>query len=216
MRTKFLSRFLTFSLICITAVIVISCEENRSNDASETFTSEQMVTINQLVSYYDSIVQAAHPEITDIDTAYKVYLDSVCPLILETGNMGLSGINISARNKLFDRLDRKTLDEIFIIGDTLKYFSLSKKKKIKKYYPYYVKINNKGAYMVLLNELSKKNDFIRRYYNQIREFGDLTPACYGMILRDYNQLDFSDPMQRLIFIVNVLDTNEEIKDRFRH
>ena len=213
MTTKIFHHFLYISLIYVTAVFLPSCSENR--EASDVFSAEELVTINELIGYFDSIVGETYPEVTNIDSAYRLYLDSVCPLMLKNGDMSRSGIDAHERKKLLDRLDRKAMSEIFIIGDTLEYFSLSVKKKVKKYYPYYVTLNPRGSYMELLDRLSENSDFIRSYNNEVREFGDLTPECYGMMLRDYNELDFTDPMQRLMFVVNVLHTNEVIKDRFR-
>ncbi len=217
MITKFFRHFLFISLLLIPVVFLSSCMENgmKNNDASDVFTPEELTTINKLIGYFDSVVHKAYPEVTGIDSAYVLYLDSVCPLMLQNGDISRSGINAQDRKRLLDKLDRKTMSELFFIGDTLEYFSLSKKKKVKKYYPYYVQLNPRGAYVELLARLSENNDFINKYYQQVREFGDLTPKCYGMMLRDYGQLNFSDPMQRLMFIVNVLHTNEVIKDRFK-
>ncbi|RLD74149.1 MAG: hypothetical protein DRI87_01935 [Bacteroidetes bacterium] len=213
MTTKIFHHLLYISLIYVTAVFLPSCSENR--EASDVFSAEELVTINKLIGYFDSIVGETYPEVTNIDSAYRLYLDSVCPLMLKNGDMSRSGIDAHERKTLLDRFDRKAMSEIFIIGDTLEYFSLSVKKKVKKYYPYYVTLNPRGSYMELLDRLSENSDFIRSYNNEVREFGDLTPKCYGMMLRDYNELDFTDPMQRLMFVVNVLHTNEVIKDRFR-
>ena len=147
--------------------------------------------------------------------AYNQYLDSVCPLILKNGNISLSGINARLREKLFDKLDQDHIGEIFIVGDTLEYFSMDVKKRVKKYCPYYVKLNTNGKYIDLLKSLSEESTFISNYYESVIEYGDLSPNCYGMMLRDYNQLDFSNPYNGLLIIVNILHSNEQIKDRFR-
>jgi len=192
-----------------------SVSQKKTETASDIFSQEELITISEIVGYFDSIVSSNLQEITDIDLAYNQYLDSVCPLILKKGNIGLSGINARSREKLFDRLDQDHIDEIFIVGDTLEYFSMKVKKKIKKYYPYYVILNTDGKYADLLVSLSEENTFISKYYASIIEYGDLSPSCYGMVLRDYNQLDFSNTYHRLLFIVNILHSNEQIKDRFR-
>ena len=203
-----------FSFFLITTQ---SCSDSqkKTETAADIFSPEELITINEVVGYFDSIVSSNLPELTDIDLAYNQYLDSVCPLILKKGNMGLSGINARSREKLFDRLDQDHIGEIFIVGDTLEYFSMDVKKKIKKYYPYYVVLNTDGKYVDLLKSLSVESTFIDNYYESIIEYGDLSPSCYGMVLRDYDQLDFYDSDHRLLFIVNILHSNEQIKDRFR-
>ena len=198
-------------------IMTQSCSDSQKKreTTSDIFSKEELITINEIVGYFDSIVLSKLPEITDIDLAYNQYLDSVCPLILKKGNIGLSGINAQSREKLFDKLEQDHISEIFIVGDTLEYFSMDVKKRVKKYYPYYVKLNTNGKYVDLLKRLSGDNTFISNYYESIIEYGDLSPSCYGMMLRDYNQLDFSDIDHRLLFIVNILHSNEQIKDRFR-
>ena len=204
-------------IFSIFLIMTQSCSDSqrKTETAATIFNQEELITINEIVDYFDSIVSSNLPEITDIDLAYNQYLDSVCPLILKEGNISLSGINARSREKLFDRLDQDHLGEIFIVGDTLEYFSMDVKKKIRKYHPYYVVLNTDGKYIDLLESLSEENTFISNYYTSIIEYGDLSPSCYGMVLRDYDQLDFYDIDHRLLFIVNILHSNEQIKDRFR-
>ena len=206
-------------LIFIFSIFLImqSCSDSqqKAKTTADIFTPEELITIHEIVGYFDSIVSSKLPETTDIGLAYNQYLDSICPLMLKKGNIGLSGINARSREKLFDKLNQDHLGEIFIVGDTLEYFSMDVKKKIKKYYPYYVVLNSDGKYVDLLKSLSEENTFISNYYESIIEYEDLSPGCYGMILRDYDQLDFSDSDHRLLFIVNILHSNEQIKDRFR-
>lgn len=208
-----------YLLIVIFSVFLImqSCSDSqkKAETAADIFSPEELITIHEIVGYFDSIVSSQLPETTDIGLVYNQYLDSVCPLMLKKGNIGLSGINARSREILFDKLDQDHLGEIFIVGDTLEYFSMNVKKKIKKYYPYYVVLNTDGKYVDLLKSLSVESTFIDNYYESIIEYGDLSPSCYGMMLRDYDQLDFSDPDHRLLFIVNILHSNEQIKDRFR-
>ena len=198
-------------------LIMQSCSDsqNKTETTADIFSQEELTTIHEIVGYFDSIVSSKLPKTTDISLAYNQYLDSVCPRMLKKGNIGLSGINARSREKLFYKLDQDHLGEIFIVGDTLEYFSMDVKKKIKKYYPYYVVLNTDGKYVDLLKSLSEDNTFISNYYESIIEYEDLSPGCYGMILRDYDQLDFSDADHRLLFIVNILHSNEQIKDRFR-
>jgi len=179
------------------------------------FPKDDLKTVHELIGYYDSIVQAANPGIKDINTAYRTYLDTVCPKILDDGNFAHSGINPETRRKLFDRLGRKNLSEIFIVGDTLHYFDTKEKKRVERYFPYYVNLNMKGAYIKMLQELSQTSPFIKKYYEEVHGYRNPTAGCYGMMLRDYRKLNFSDPAQRLVFIVTMLSVNEKIEHRFR-
>ena len=186
-----------------------------SQNALDVFPKDALPVVNEIIAYYDSIVQSANPDIKDIRKAYDVYLDTVCPKILHDGNFAHSGINPEARRKLFDRLDKKGLSEIFIVGDTLKYFDTKERKRVERYFPYYVNMNMRGAYIKMLEKLSHTSPFVNDYYKQIHGYRNPTAGCYGMILRDYRKLNFSDPAQRLVFIVTILSVNEKIEHRFR-
>ena len=186
-----------------------------AQNALDVFPKDSLPAVHGLIAYYDSIVRAANPDIKDIRKAYNVYLDTVCPEILHDGNFAHSGINPEARRKLFDRLEKKGLSEIFIVGDTLKYFDTQVKKTVEKYFPYYVNMNMRGAYIRMLEKLSHSSSFVNDYYHQIHGYQNPTAGCYGMILRDYRKLNFSDPAQRLIFVVTILSVNEKIEHRFR-
>lgn len=74
----------------------------------------------------------------------------------------------------------------------------------------------KGQFAGLLKSLSDTDPFMNKYYSSMLESGDISPACFGMVLRDYNQLDFSNPSNRLLLTVTILSVNETIKDRFVH
>jgi hypothetical protein len=188
----------------------------QSQNALDVFPKDALPVVNEIIAYYDSIVRAANPDIKDIREAYLVYLDTVCPKILHDGNFAHSGINPEARRKLFDRLDKKGLSEIFIVGDTLKYFDTKERKRVVRYFPYYVNLNMRGAYVRMLEKLSHSSTFMNEYYKQVHGYRNPTAGSYGMILRDYRKLNFSDPAQRLVFIVTILSVNEKIENRFRH
>ncbi len=189
-----------------------SCQEKSGSQLQMEDNSAFMA----IVAFQDSIVHANTPGINTIDQAYLYYLDSVCPLILENGDFSLSGINAEIREKLFESLQENELAEIFQVGDSLEYFSMDVKRRVKKYFPYYVTMNMKGQFAGLLKSLSDTDPFMNKYYSSMLESGDISPACFGMVLRDYNQLDFSNPSNRLLLTVTILSVNETIKDRFVH
>lgn len=194
----------------------ISCmhQSGEGEESVSIFNSEELLSMHEIVAYHDSIVKTNTADFLDIDSAYILYLDSVCPLILKSGDFSLSGINARSRERLIDRLNKTNLGEIYIVGDTLEYFSMDIKKRVKKYFPYYLTMNINGKYTELLKKMSEDNVFIDKYYKNMIESGDLSPTCFGMILRDHDQLDFSSSDQRLIYIVTILRVNESIKDRF--
>lgn len=177
---------------------------------------EDNPAFSAIVAFQDSIVHANTPGMLSIEKAYTYYLDSVCPLILEKGNFSRSGISVDLREKLFDRLPEEELAEIFFVGDTIEYFSMDIKRRVKKYFPYHVSINTNGQFARLLESMSVEHPYINKYYMNMMESGTISPTCYGMVLRDYNQLDFSNPNHRLLYTVTILSVNETIKDRFVH
>jgi len=215
MRTyTYFDRILTAGVISF--FILLLPVKAQSQNALDVFPKDALPVVHELIAFYDSIVQTAHPEIKDIGKAYDVYLDTVCPKILHDGNFAHSGIDHETRRKLLDRLDKKGLSEIFIVGDTLKYFDTKKRRRVENYFPYYVNMNMRGGYIKMLERLSHNSSFVNDYYKQIHGYRNLTAGCYGMILRDYRKLNFSDPAQRLIYIVAILSVNEKIENRFRH
>ena len=198
--------------------ILSSCQYNQGEKqfSGSGFNDRSVVVFEQIVAFSDSLVFANTSGITDIHMAYLHYLDSVCPLILNKGDFGRSGVDADTREKLFNSLDKEALEEIFKVGDTIEYFSMDVKRKVKKYFPYHVEMNTEGAYAELLSRLSVANPLVKNYYTDMMAAGDLSPSCYGMVLRNYDELDFSNEGHRLLYAVTILRVNEKIKDRFMH
>jgi hypothetical protein len=197
-------------------VLFTSCDDQKNLNSSSVSSDDIETAFEQILAFHDSIVKTNTPGMTKIDEAYMHYLDSVCPLILKEGDFSRSGVDADLRKKLFRKLDESSLNEIFIVGDTLEYFSMDVKRRVKRYFPYLVRMNNDGAYADLLKQLSKDNDFIDKYFTSWMLAGDLSPSCYGMVLRDYHKLNFSNPDHRLLYTVTILRVNEKIADRFVH
>ncbi|MEE4258601.1 MAG: hypothetical protein V2I62_02470 [Bacteroidales bacterium] len=198
--------------------IFSSCQLNQKEKqiSGSDFNVGSTEAFKQVVAFSDSIVFEHTQGIADIHEAYMRYLDSVCPLILKNGDFGRSGIDADTREKLFDSLNKEELEEIFMVGDTIEYFSMDVKRKVKKYFPYHVEMNPKGEFADLLAQLSDNNPLVKNYYTEMMARGDLSPSCYGMVLRNYDQLDFSNAGHRLLYAVTILRANEKIKDRFVH
>lgn len=187
-----------------------SCQLNSDGHVS----MEENSAFLAIVAFQDSIVSASTPGINAIDQAYTHYLDSVCPLILKKGDFGQSGIDAEVRRQLFEKLPEDEFAEIFHVGDTIEYFSMDVKRRVKKYFPYHVTINTNGQFARLLETMSDEHHFIDKYYTSMMESGDISPTCLGMVLRNYDQLNFSNPGHRLLYTVTILSVNETIKDRF--
>lgn len=200
--------FFFFSFLLI--IFLFACLEKSKGHVHV----EDNQAFSAIVAFQDSIVHANTRGIHTIEKAYMHYLDSVCPLILEKGDFSRSGISADLREKLFDRLHGDELAEIFFVGDTIEYFSMDVKRRVKKYFPYHVSINTNGQFTKLLETMSDEHPFIDKYYSNMLESETISPTCYGMVLRDYDQLDFSNPSHRLLYTVTILSVNETIKDRF--
>lgn len=197
-------------------VITPSCDHQKGGQSISTSPGKILNGFEQIIAFHDSIVKANTPNGFNISEAYMQYLDSVCPLILKEGDFSQSGIDASLRKHLFNKIAKQALNEIFIVGDTLEYFSMDVKKRVKRYFPYLVRMNNDGAYADLVKKLSAEHPFIHKYYTKWMLAGDLSPGCFGMMLRDYRELDFSSPDHRLVYAVTILRVNEKITDRFMH
>ena len=129
----------------IFGVLSTSCNTGINRNATDTFSNEIKNGFEQIIAFHDSIVKANTPGIVKIDDAYIHYLDSVCPMILKEGDFSQSGVDAGLRKRLFNKVDKHGLSEIFIVGDTLEYFSMNVKKRVKRYFPYLVRMNNEGA-----------------------------------------------------------------------
>ena len=101
----YFDRILTAGVISF--FILLLPVKAQSQNALDVFPKDALPVVHELIAFYDSIVQTAHPEIKDIGKAYDVYLDTVCPKILHDGNFAHSGIDHETRRKLLDRLDKK-------------------------------------------------------------------------------------------------------------
>jgi hypothetical protein len=202
-----------FYLFSILILIFINACKEKSGDHID---MEGNNAFSAIVAFQDSIVLANTPGFNTIESAYMHYLDSVCPLIMSKGNFSQSGIDAKVRRQLFEKLPEDELSEIFHVGDTIEYFSMDVKRRVKKYFPYHVTINTDGQFAGLLETMSDAHPFISKFYTNMLESGSISPTCYGMVLRDYDQLDFSNPGHRLLYTVTILSVNETIKDRFAH
>lgn len=202
-----------FYSFCILILFFLNACQEKPGDHID---MEDNSAFSAIVAFQDSIVNANTPDIDVTDLAYLHFMDSVCPMILSKGDFSQSGINAIVRRQLFEKLPENELEEIFHVGDTIEYFSMDVKRRVKKYFPYYVTININGQFAGLLETMSDEHPFISKYYTNMMESGTISPTCYGMVLRDYDQLDFSNPSHRLLYTVTILSVNETIKDRFVH
>jgi len=177
---------------------------------SKVFDERELITVNQIIDFYDNFVQKNTGDSLQIDKAYLKFLSINCPVATKT--LQLTTLLPSSTEELnfYSKLDKETLKEIFIISDSVNGYSRKEKKQISVYQPFTFKLNTKGQYYKLLKILSERNEFYKNYFNSLNCVGDLGIKNYTAILTKYRDIDFSKKEERLVLIVNLLHMKEGV------
>jgi len=202
-------RLLNYILCLLFIGQLISCK--KPNDTlSNYFTANELKTIEKIITYYDDHVISQTNTQLSIDKAYIAYFEKISPLVKEVADLNAFLPNKEEQIVFYQTLDKKVLSEIFIIKDTLTIRFKGEIESRKVYRPYSFDLNLHGKYAAFLKELSSRNVFFKNYYESIEVAGGISPVNYAMMLHDYNKIDFSKEEERLVVIINLLQTRETI------
>lgn len=175
------------------------------------FNRSELKTIEKIIGYYDNYVISATGKSLPVEKAYLAFFDQRAPLVKEPADFNLFLPGKDNRISFFQTLNKSALSEIYNIKDTLAIRLKGVDEVRKVYRPYSFSLNVEGKYMGVLKELSRTNEFFRNYYQLVETCGDIGPANYDLILRNYKKIDFSKDEERLVVIIHLLRTGETIK-----
>ena len=112
-------------------------------------------------------------------------------------------IDFKEQKDLYNQLDKRTFDDIWLIGSSTKMDLNDTLKNIE--------LNRHGKYMEFLKVFGKQNSVIDKYYNTLNVAGDISPAMVADMGIDYGSYDIKDPKIRLIIAIHYLTLNDRIK-----
>jgi hypothetical protein len=196
-----------------TLVLILACAlfqtcSEQEDLLNQVFNYEQVVTIEQIIGFYDEFVLSNTDQSKTIEEAYLIFLKNLCPEIILKGDISPLIPSEKKRFAFCNTLDKKALSEIFFILDSAEVFNNEIKEWQKDAVPFYFSYNTNGLYTKLLEYLSIRNDFFKQYYQNFITSGEIGPTTYASLLIDYSKIDFSRKEERITFIVPFLFYNK--------
>ncbi len=202
---KKLRRYLTCIFILAVGFFVSCSHQNKT--LNKVFNSNQLITINKIIDFYDNFVIKQTGKNLLIDKAYVDFLSNTCPVAIERGDFNILLPGRKERLQFYKSLDKEALKEIYIINDTAKLCN-GNKLTLNVCQPFSFDLNMHGRYFKLLKILSKRNDFFKSYFELIKKSGGLNPQSYSHILKSFQKIDFTKKEERLVLIINLMNTQE--------
>jgi len=190
--------------IFLVGVTFLYSFKSPDNTLKKVFNADELITVNKIIDFYDNFVLSKTSENLKIEDAYRQFLDNNCPLVEKSGDLSCLLPDVKEKLDFYSTLDKKNLEEIYAIADTVKYYNRAKGEFEKVYQPYSFMFNTQGKYYDLLKLLSKRNKYFKEYLESIDFVGDLSPSNYMAILDGYRNINFNKKEERLVLIVNLL------------
>ena len=177
------------------------------------FSNTQMKTVDAIIAYYDDFVQSKTHFSIPIDEAYTLFMKERSAIVRQSGNMSALTPDFADKVSFLESLDRESLSAIFNVAGYFDYYNrqggqLKTGQWESTVTAANLSLNLQGPYMHMLQELSEKNEFFRRYTESILQSGDIGPVNYAAIILDYAQIDFKKKEERLVVIINLLHLSE--------
>lgn len=178
---------------------------NRGDVLHESFTENELQTVNKLIDFYDEFILSKNNNNLNLAEAYRHYLNATVPNVIETGDLAPLLPAPNERIHFFETLDSVALSEIFNITDTVKIKSEKSRKLEKVYSPFSFSLNYTGKIIDFLSRLSNRNSFYKEFYEDVMSAGDISPISLSMMLKEYSEIDFAKKEERFVFIIVMLD-----------
>ena len=195
-------------ILAVSTCLSINCSR-KSIPLADVFSNSELIEVNKIIKFYDDFVVSKTNDHESIEKAYMDFFDK--KLDVDQINIDSLRPSFKERISLYKKLDPNVLSEFFQITDSVWYYKgQPPMQRIKVQVPYSFILNNHGKYMLLLENLSKRNDFLKNYYESAARVGDLGPSNYSAILKNFNKFDFSKKEERLIVIINLLHYQNNI------
>jgi hypothetical protein len=188
----------------------MSCK--KQNDLlTQVFNQTDLQTIDKIIEYYDAFVISQTSNLLSVDKAYIEFFEKNNSILKQADGIYKLRPKQDQLLDFYKTLDKNVLSEFYNIKDTLTIHFRGENNFRKVYSPFSFDLNLTGKYFDLLKELSSRNDFFKKYFENIQNAGDISPVNYAMILLDYNKIDFSKKDERLVVIINLLHARAPVQ-----
>lgn len=177
---------------------------------TKVFNQTELKTIEKIIRYYDDFVISQTDNQLPIDKAYIACFEKMKTSIKEADDFDMFLPSIDERIVFYKTLEKKVLSEFYDIKDTLTFRYKGENEARNFYRPYSFTLNYDGKFVSFLKELSSKNEFFRNYYESVQAAGDISPSNYGMLLHDFNKIDFKNREERFVVIISLLRIGKTI------
>lgn len=195
---------LTIFLSLISLTSSLSEANGQNNDSVEcekVFNNDEIMTINRIIEFYNSIVLANTFDHSSIGNAYYQYLDSLKQSIPEFSNAKYATPE-KIRTWFFVSLNQQHLNEFYEISDSINYIWKTEHKTIHS--PYILSLKYPSKYVDFLKILSYQSDFMKEYYENIVQNHDLGPSNFARAMELYRNIDLNNENYRFVEIINLL------------
>ena len=196
---------MTKKIIVIIGLLMFGCQTKQSDDLfksailSEAFSENEISDLKKVMKFFDDEIKLSFSSESLINS-YSVFFKKSKEMM----NEGQLYINISSskQDSLFDNLNDNTINKIWVKGkrynekDTTEIISLD--------------INSK--YIQFLRSLSKKNNLIQGYVNQLIVAGDISPNKSFFFIQNFDSLNFNSEELRLIMAIHYLTLNNQFEE----
>ena len=181
--------------------IVNSCQTNYSMVALEkNFTKEEISDLKKITAFF--IQSICSDGESDFKNCYKkTNHDS----LMMNGTGIWAKIDFEEQKKLYDKISKKTFDEIWMYCESTYYPSKTKSLDICPV--------TDGKYQSYLTDLGKENPRIGKYAARIQASGNFNglDIHYQEILKMSSDFDLNDPNIQLILSIHYLSINDNEK-----
>ncbi|MGE5355158.1 MAG: hypothetical protein ACM3PT_02885 [Deltaproteobacteria bacterium] len=163
-------------------------ESTDSQKFGNFFTSEETKELNKILNYFDEKVKNISSS-GEIKECYEEF----CQSILQDFKSGYITFDTIGLSNVYSQTFSKN---IWLINTGTQRDSIGQLTN-----KLFCELNLKGKYLEFLKYNSKKNDFIKNYFEKLIQVGGIGPSSNTLMLR-CDEIDFSNENVRLIFAIH--------------
>ena len=195
-------RFLVIGLIL--GIINCSFSQNRLAEVKSIKKTFLKTEIRDLQLLYDFFNQTICNSDKDLNDCYDVFSKKV----KQEADSGLINLHIpfKQQQKVYQQFEDSTFDEIWAFGKA----STPDSPNISRLEVYF---RSDGNFMKFLKKASKKDEFIKVYYESVKAAGEPTPSLILGVIENYDKLNIYDTKVKFVIAIHYLTVNDQSKRR---
>jgi len=191
-------------LYVVVVITTFSCKPKpiitikNDHNVQKVFNSDEITSLDMIIKYFDSVI-IKNTKNWNIAQAYHDYFENISTTeSLQDINAYVGLANSNGTKAVIEKLkDRKVFNEIWKYSYGYQYKS-GDTSSVQ------LSLNVQGKYFKLLKLIGKKNVFIKKYVNSVESAGCISPSLVAYVMKDYNDIDFQKPVNRLIMAVHYI------------